>query len=81
MLKKFSNIPKELNDKCIAEVIARIEDIESENVGIIAAQDVIDIVTQNLGSEIYNMALRDTKKLLQEKISDFEFEIDQLEQS
>lgn len=81
MQKKFSNVPKELNDKCIAEVITRIDEIESETVGVIAAQDVIDIVIQNLGPEIYNMALRDTKELLIEKMSDVEFDIDQLEQS
>ena len=81
MHRKFSDIPKELNDKCIAEVIARVEEIDSENVGVIAAQDIIDIVIQNLGPEIYNTALHDAKKLLSEKMSDIEFEIDQLEQS
>ena len=81
MQKKFSGIPKEQNDKCIAEVITRIEEIESERVGVIAAQDVIDIVVENLGPDIYNSAIQDTKKLLQEKIADIEFEIDELKQS
>ena len=81
MHKKFSDIPKELNDKCIAEVITRVEEIESENVGVIAAQDIIDIVIQNLGPEIYNTALRDAKQLFVEKMTDVELEIDQLEQS
>ncbi|HXH04829.1 MAG TPA: DUF2164 family protein [Candidatus Nitrosotenuis sp.] len=81
MLKKFDNISNEVKQKCIAEVIARVEEIESTEVGIIAAQDIIDIVTHNLGPEIYNMAVKDTKKLLQERFSDLEYEIDSLEQS
>ena len=81
MLKKFNNIPKELNKKCIDEVITRVEEIESEIVGEIAAQDIIDIVIENMGPEIYNMALRDTKKLVQDRLSDLEYEIDGLEQS
>lgn len=81
MLNKFSDMPKELNDKCIDEVIARVEEIDSESVGIIAAQDIIDIVAQNIGPEIYNSAVRDVKKLLTDKMTDFEFEIDQLQQT
>lgn len=74
-------MPKEINDKCIAEVIARIEEIDNGSVGIIAAQDIIDIVAQSIGPQIYNVAVRDVKKLLTEKMSDIDFEIDQLEQS
>ncbi len=81
MLKKFDNIPKELNKKCVDEVITRIEEIESERVGEIAAQDIIDIVVENLGPEIYNTALRDTKKLVRDRLDDLDYEIDGLEQA
>lgn len=80
MQKKFDDMPEELKKKCISEVIARVEEIDGSEVGVIAAQDIIDIVTQNLGPEIYNKGLRDAKKLMQEKVSDLEFEIDQMEQ-
>ena len=81
MHKKFNDVPKDLNDKCIAEVITRVEGIDGDSVGIIAAQDIIDIVLEHYGPGIYNSALRDTKKLLETKLSDIEFEIDQLEQA
>lgn len=80
MLRKFDNIPEEIKRKCVAEVAAQVEEVSGSKVGVIAAQDIIDIVTQNLGPEIYNMALLDTKKLLQEKFSDLEYEVDLLEQ-
>jgi len=81
MKRKFDSISKEVERKCIAEVITRIEDIDGSEVGLIAAQDVIHIVTQNLGPEIYNAALRDVKKLLQERVADLETDISLLEHS
>ncbi len=80
MKRKFDTISKETERKCIDEVITRVEEIDGSEVGIIAAQDIIAIVTQNYGSEIYNMGVRDTKKLLQDRILDLESEIDLLEQ-
>lgn len=80
MQRKFDDLPEEIVKKCIAEVITRVEEIDSDSVGIIAAQDIIDIVVGHYGPEIYNTALRDAKKLVDAKLSDIEFEIDQLEQ-
>lgn len=81
MQRKFDGLSEEARKRCIAEVITRVQEIDSDEVGVIAAQDIIDIVTQNLGPEIYNSAVRDTKKLVLEKMSDIDFEIDQLEHS
>jgi len=70
---------KELNQKCINEVISRIQDIDdTARVGIIAAQDIIDIVVNNLGSEIYNKAIFDTNKIFQNKLEDLKYEIEEL---
>ena len=80
MKRKFDAVDKVTERKCIDEVITRIEEIDGSEVGIIAAQDIISIVTQNLGPEIYNMGLHDAKKLLQAKLSDLETEIDLLNQ-
>jgi uncharacterized protein (DUF2164 family) len=81
MQRKFDTLSKEAEKKCIDEVITRIEEIDRDSeVGVIAAQDVIDTVKQNLGPEIYNMGLHDAKKLLQERLADLEAEIDLLEQ-
>jgi uncharacterized protein (DUF2164 family) len=80
MKRKFDTFSKEIERQCVDAVITRIEEIESDTVGVIAAQDVIDIVVQTLGPEIYNMGVRDTKKLLQDRFSDIETGIDLLEQ-
>jgi uncharacterized protein (DUF2164 family) len=81
MKRKWSVIDDKAQRKCIDEVIARVEEIEGSMVGAIAAQDIIDIVTENLGPEIYNMGVRDAKKLVQGKLQDIEVDLDMLEQS
>ena len=80
MKRKFDTLSNEAEKRCIEEVITRVEEIEGEEVGIIAAQDIIDIVTQNLGPEIYNMGVRDAKKLLEKKFEIIGTDLDLLEQ-
>lgn len=81
MDRKLSINNKEANQKCIDEVITRIQDIDdTAQVGVIAAQDIIDIVMENIGPEMYNKGIDDTKKLLANKQQDLEFEIEELKQ-
>jgi uncharacterized protein (DUF2164 family) len=80
MLKKFDNLPEETKKQTIEEIITQVEEITGSKVGIIAAGDIFDIVVQNMGPDIYNLALQDAKKLLHEKFTDLEYDIDALEQ-
>ena len=74
-----NKLPKELKTKTIDEIITRIEEIEDASVGVIVAQDIIDIVLENLGNSIYNLALQDVSKIIKNKASDLEIEISLLE--
>lgn len=80
MLKKFDTLSKEVEKHLIEVIITRINEIGDSEAGYIAAQDIIDSVLQVYGPEIYNMGIRDTKKLLQEKFYDIETELDILKQ-
>ena len=81
MKRKWDLMSSEKQRKCIDEVITRIEEIENSNVGVIAAQDIIDIVAQNLAPDVYNKAIKDVTKSLRDHFADIEAEIDLLEQS
>ena len=74
-----NKLPKELKTKTIDEIITRIEEIEDASVGVIVAQDIIDIVLENLGNSIYNLAIQDASKVMKNKVSDLEVEISLLE--
>ena len=79
MIRKWDIKDKEVQKKCIAEVIQKIQEIDSSEVGIIAAQEVIDIVTNSFGPEIYNLAIGDVKKLLNDRFKDLELDVEMLE--
>lgn len=82
MIRKWDATDKELNQKCIDEVIARIQDIQdTDAVGIIAAQELIDIVLENLAPEIYNKAIAESGKLFHEKLDELEYGLEELKQA
>lgn len=82
MIRKWDIDNKEINQKCIDQVITRIQYIDDPNrVGVITAQEIIDIVAENLGPEIYNKALNDVIKQINEKLQDIEYSIEELKQS
>ncbi len=67
------------HQRCIDEIIARIDEIDG-TAGVIAAQDILDIVTENIAPEIYNMGIADARKLIVAKHQDIEIDLDTLEQ-
>ena len=79
LLRKWDTENKQLNDKCIAEVITRVDELDGEDMGIIAAQDIIDIVMSHYGPEVYNKAIRDIKTTLDNRFDDTLTDIDMMQ--
>lgn len=80
MLRKWDSLDESLQKKCIDEIITRIDEIGDAGAGVIAAQDIIDIVTENLAPAIYNRGIADAKKVVNEKHADLDVELGLLEQ-
>ncbi len=78
MKRKWDIGSKHDRKKCVEEIITRLEEQGEAQFGVIAANDIIDIVLQNLGPDIYNLALIDAKKLIQTKLEDLEVNLDLL---
>lgn len=81
MIRKWDSENEVVQRKCIDEIVARIDEIGDSSPGVIAAQDIIDIVTENLGPEIYNKGIGDAKKLIGTKMADLEVDLEALKQS
>lgn len=80
MKRKWDVSRSEMRKKCVEEVITRIEEQGDDQFGMIAAEEIIDIVLENLGPDIYNSALDATKKVVKQKVDDLDVEIDLLQQ-
>lgn len=80
MKRKWDSENDSIQRKCIDEIITRVDEATDASIGVIAAQDIIDIVTEHLAPEIYNKGIADAKKLIREKLTDIEVDLDSLEQ-
>lgn len=80
MKRKWDVTNEEAQKKCIDEVIARVDELETTEIGVIAAQDIIDIIIENLAPDIYNTGVADAQKVIQKKLQDIEVDLQMLEQ-
>jgi uncharacterized protein (DUF2164 family) len=69
-----------LNDeqrkKAIEEIIAFFESEREEKIGVIAAEQLLDMFLQGSGRQVYNRAIEDAKEFLRKKMEDIEIDID-----
>jgi uncharacterized protein (DUF2164 family) len=54
------------------------EEERSEEIGIIAAQKVLDFFMEDLGEDIYNKALDDSRKWFSKRMEDIDIDYDLL---
>jgi uncharacterized protein (DUF2164 family) len=78
MIRKWDIVDEEIARQCKDEIITRVEEQGDAPFGVIAAQEIIDIVAEHLGPEIYSRAVEDAKKVVEKKLSDLEIDLDTL---
>ena len=65
-------------DKVISEIIGYFQTERGEEIGVIAAGDILNFFTQQIGDGIYNKAIEDSRMLLKKVLEGMDFEIDLL---
>ena len=78
MIRKWEITSELTKRQCIDELLARIEEQNDYEFGVIAAQEIIDIVSKHLGPQIRNATLDEAKKSVQAKLADLEIDLDVL---
>lgn len=81
MVRKWEIKDKQVQRKCIDEILTRIEEQRESEFGMLAAEEIIDIVANYVGPSAYNIAVEDVKKALQIKLADLEVDLDILKTS
>ena len=74
--QKPSFLKEEKRANYIKKIISLFLDERDEKIGIIAAGKVLDFFIEDIGRDIYKQGIKDTRKLLKEKIEDLEVELD-----
>jgi len=76
--RKRDLLSKEKRKTCIDEIITFFKQKRNEELGIIAAEDILDFFLQNTGEDIYNKGVEDSKNLLKKRFDDLEVDLDLL---
>ncbi|MEP7167285.1 MAG: DUF2164 domain-containing protein [Candidatus Woesebacteria bacterium] len=71
-------LSKEDREKALKEITAYFLDERNEEVGVIAANDILDFCLQNIGPSIYNKAIDDTRTALKEKLEEWDYTLSEL---
>ena len=75
---QFDFESEEKRKKYINEIIGFFHSERNEEIGILAAEEILEFFLQSMGSEIYKKGITDSKVLLKERIADLEMELDAL---
>lgn len=78
---KFDFESDEAKVRYIKEIIAFFRNERDEEIGMIAAENILRFFLETMGEEIYKKAINDSKKLLKERFEDLEVDLDVLSQS
>lgn len=69
-------LTKGKRDDCISKIIIFFKKERNEEIGMIAAEEVLDCVLEEIGENIYNKGIQDAKNLFKSRIEDIEVELD-----
>ena len=71
-------LPEDEKKKCLDAIIAHFLDERGEKIGVIAAEQLLDVVMEKIIWTAYNKGIDDAKTLLQEKFADINIDLDLL---
>ncbi|MDH5533258.1 MAG: DUF2164 family protein [Candidatus Pacebacteria bacterium] len=74
--KPISLLTKEQRQAAIDEIIFFFANQRDEQIGIIAAQDILDMFLENISKAVYNRGVDDTKELIKERMLELETDVE-----
>ena len=74
----LSYISDKNKERCIQEIIAYFQNERNEEIGVIAAESILDFFLENIAKTIYNKAIDDTSQFLKKQLEGLDFELNLL---
>lgn len=74
--RAWDTLTDEERRSTINALIAYFSEERDEQIGVIAAGEILDIVLRTAGSAVYNKALEDIKPILEQRLADTLLDID-----
>jgi uncharacterized protein (DUF2164 family) len=79
MIRKWDITDEQVKKRCVEAVLERLSEQGDAAFGVLAAQEIIDIVAGYLGPQAYNAAIEDAKRATRNKFADLEVDLDILQ--
>lgn len=76
--RAWDMLNQEQRDTAIQEIIDHFQSERGEEIGLIAAEAVLDCVLQSTSKDIYKKGVDDARKILQQRFNDLEVDLDML---
>ncbi|MCK9186136.1 DUF2164 domain-containing protein [Candidatus Gracilibacteria bacterium] len=76
--RKWDVISKERRESLIREVINYFKTEKDEEIGIIAAEDILDFFLERLHKDIYNKGIEDAKTTIKQTLENLDIDLDLL---
>jgi uncharacterized protein (DUF2164 family) len=74
--RKWDLSSDEIKKRCVDEIITWLDEHQTEPIGIIAAEELLSTITENIGPDMYNKGLKDAKQLISTRFADLEVDLD-----
>ena len=78
--KKYDQFPPEKKTEILNQIILYFEQERDEKIGMVAAGNLLEFMIEIIGKDIYNLGIIDAKKILESRIEDIKYDIDDLQE-
>ncbi|EKE06790.1 MAG: hypothetical protein ACD_18C00280G0008 [uncultured bacterium] len=78
--KQWDILSEEERRNHINKIITFFSEERSEEIGVIAAEEVLDFFLENFTKPIYNKGIEEVKEMFKEKMTDLEVDLDAMKQ-
>ena len=78
--KQWDILSEEERRNYINKIITFFAEERDEEIGIIAAGEVLDFFLENFSKNIYNLGVEDANEMFKEKMTDLEVDLDAMKQ-
>ncbi len=76
--RSWDKLSDEEKKQAKEELIQFFESHRDEKIGIIAAEEIIHFFLRTVGSKLYNQGVMDAKRIMENRMEDLKFDIDDL---
>ena len=71
-------LSKEKRTQAINAIVGFYKTERNEDIGVIAAETILDFFLDEIGKSVYNRGIKDAQKILEQRLGDFSIDLEAL---